>query len=329
MERSSRASGRPAAIAGTVALTLTGAASAQPAYPSRPVTIIIPLAAGSAADVALRTLVERLGPALKGTFVIENQPGAAGLAGTARAARAAPDGHTLALLNSSIMTTLPHVYGKIDYDPLRSFAPITTVVSIPTVLVVHPVLPVRSVRELIELARSRPGLLLYSSGGVGSPQHLAMEMFASMAGIQMTHVPYKGAVPATTDLVGGHVQLMFNGLATPLPHVRSGKLRALAMATGSRSELLPELPTVAESGLAGYQYEQWAGLFAPAGTPSEIIARLNSEATRVLRSPDVRSLLSQMGLEARGGPAEDLARALRDELPRMGRIVKQIGIKPD
>jgi tripartite-type tricarboxylate transporter receptor subunit TctC len=311
------------------ALAVSGAATAQTGYPARPVTIVIPLAAGSAADVALRALAERLGPALKASFVIENQPGAAGLPGTARAARAAPDGHTLALLNSSIMTTLPHVYGKVDYDPQKSFAPITTVVSIPTVLVTHPVLPVKSVGDLIALAKSRPGQLLYSSGGVGSPQHLAMEMFASMAGIELTHVPYKGAVPATTDLVGGHVQLMFNGLATPLPHVRSGKLRAIAMATASRSDLLPDLPTVAESGLKGYQYEQWAGLFAPTGTPAEIIARINSEATRILRSPEVRTQLSQLGLEARGGPPEDLSRAIRDELPRMGQIVRRIGIKPD
>lgn len=320
---------RRAVVPASAALLAAGPALAQPSYPSRPVTVVVPLAAGSAADVALRTLTERLGPALKTAFVIENQPGAAGLPGTARAARAAPDGHTLALLNSSIMTTLPHVYGKVDYDPQKSFAPVTTVASIPTVLVVHPVLPVRSVRELIALAKSRPGQLLYSSGGVGSPQHLAMEMFASMAGIEMTHVPYKGAVPATTDLVGGHVQLMFNGLATPLPHVRSGKLRALAMATGSRSDLLPDLPTVAEAGLPGYQYEQWAGLFAPAGTPAEIVTRLNAEATRILRSPEVRAQLSQLGLEARGGPPEDLARAIRDELPRMARIVKQTGIKPD
>jgi len=209
-------------LAGVASVLFAGNVAAQPAWPSRPITVIIPLAAGSAADVSLRVLTERLSSVLKQPFVIENLPGAAGLPGTARAARAAADGHTLALLNSSIMTTLPHVYAKIDYDPLKSFAPITTVVSIPTVLVVHPSLPVKTVKELVALARSRPDQLLYSSGGVGSPQHLSMAMLGSMAGIRMTHVAYKGAVPATTDLVGGHVQLMFNGLATPLPHIRSG-----------------------------------------------------------------------------------------------------------
>ena len=186
-------------LAGIATLLVAGNVAAQPAWPARPITVIVPLAAGSAADVSLRVLTERLSSSLKQPFVVENLPGAAGLPGTARAARAVPDGHTLALLNSSIMTTLPHVYAKIDYDPLKSFAPITTVVSIPTVLVVHPSLPVKTVKELVALAKARPEQLLYSSGGVGSPQHLSMAMLGSMAGIRMTHVAYKGAVPATTD----------------------------------------------------------------------------------------------------------------------------------
>ena len=316
-------------LAGIVTLLVAGNVAAQPAWPARPITVIVPLAAGSAADVSLRVLTERLSSSLKQPFVVENLPGAAGLPGTARAARAVPDGHTLALLNSSIMTTLPHVYAKIDYDPLKSFAPITTVVSIPTVLVVHPSLPVKTVKELVALAKARPEQLLYSSGGVGSPQHLSMAMLGSMAGIRMTHVAYKGAVPATTDLVGGHVQLMFNGLATPLPHIRSGKLRALAMAGARRSDLLPELPTVQEAGVAGYEYEQWAGLFAPVGTPPEIVARLNAESARILKLPEVREKLSQLGLEAQGGSADDLARAVRSELPRMAEIIRQVGIKPE
>lgn len=309
--------------------SLASGAHAQSAWPSKPITVIVPLAAGSAADVSVRVLTERLSAVLKQTFLVENHPGAAGLAGTARAARAAADGHTLALLNSSIMTTLPHVYRKIDYDPVKSFSPITTVVSIPTVLVVHPSLPAKSVRDLVALAKARPDQLLYSSGGVGSPQHLSMAMLASLAGVQMTHVAYKGAVPATTDLVGGHVQLMFNGLATPLPHIRAGKLRALAMAGARRSELLPDLPTVQEAGVPGYVYEQWAGLFAPAGTPAEIIARVNAESDRILKLPEVREKLSQLGLEAQGGTAEDLARAVRTELPRMSEIIRQVGIKPE
>ena len=312
-----------------VALAVSAAAHAQPAYPAKPILVIVPLAAASASDVAVRTLTERLSTVLKQQIVVENQPGAAGRIGTERAAKAAPDGYTLTALNSSIMTTLPHVYEKIAYDSFQSFVPITMLVTIPTVLIVHPSLPVKSVKELVAFAKARPDQLLFSSGGVGSPQHLAMEMFKTTVRAGLTHVPYKGAVPATTDLIGGHVQVMFNGLSFPLPYVRSGRLRALAMTGTKRTQLLPDIPTMQEAGISGYVYEQWLGLFAPARTPPEIINRLYAESVKILSSQDVRDRLLQQALEPQGGAPEDVTNVLRDDFPRMAKIIKQVGIKPE
>ncbi len=322
---------RPATLAWLAALAAIAPATsaAQTVYPAKPVLVILPLGAGSAADVAVRTLTERLSTVLKQQIVVENQPGAAGLIGAERAAKAAPDGHTLTALNSSIMTTLPHVYARVGYDAYKSFAPITMLVTIPTVLIVHPSLPVKSVKELIALGKARPGQILYSSGGVGSPQHLAMEMFKSAAGLDMLHVPYKGAPAATLDVVGGHVQAMFNGLSSPLPHIRSGRLRALGMAGAKRSVLLPDVPTVQEAGVAGYVYEQWLALLAPARTPPEIVSRLNAESVKILAAQDVRDILTQQALDARGGPADEVSKAIADEFPRMAKIIRQVGIKPE
>ena len=312
----------------TVSVLAPGPAAAQQ-YPAKPVLVLVPLAAGSASDVAVRTLTERLSSALRQQFVVENQPGAAGLIGTERAAKAPADGYTIAALNSSITTMLPAIHSKVGYDPLSSFSPITMLVTIPTGLIVHPTVPARSVKELIALSKAQPRQLLYSSGGVGSPQHVAMEIFKSSAGVDIVHVPYKGAVPATTDLMGGHVHVMFNGLAFPLPHIKTGKLRALATTGAKRSALLPDVPTVQEGGVPGYVFEQWLALFAPARTPPEIVARLNSEAVKILASPDVRDLLLKSALDAQGGPPENVTQALKDDLPKMAKIIRQLGIKPE
>jgi tripartite-type tricarboxylate transporter receptor subunit TctC len=298
-------------------------------YPAKPILIILPLGAGSASDVAVRTLAERMSASLKQQVIVENQPGAAGLIGTERAAKASPDGYTLTALNSSIMTTLPHIYAKVGYDPLKSFAPISLLVTIPTVLIVHPSLPAKSVKELISLAKSKPGQILYSSGGVGSPQHLSMEMFKSVAGIDMLHVPYKGAPAATLDVVGGHVQAMFNGLSSPLPHIKSGRLRALAMAGARRSALLPEVPTVQQAGVPGYVYEQWLAFLAPARTAPEIVNRLNSETVRILALPEVKDLLTQQALDVQGTAPDEVTKAINTDFPRMATIIRQLGIKPE
>ena len=223
----------------------------------------------------------------------------------------------------------PSLYASLPYDTVRDFAPITLVSAVSTTLLVPGNSHAKTVQDLIAMSKDPASRLNYGSVGRGSIGHLAAELLSSTTALNGTHVAYKGAVPATTDLVGGHVQLMFNGLATPLPHIRSGKLRALAMAGARRSDLLPELPTVQEAGVAGYEYEQWAGLFAPAGTPPEIVARLNAESARILKLPEVREKLSQLGLEAQGGSADDLARAVRNELPRMADIIRQVGIKPE
>ena len=317
------------AAAALLACVLPGTPHAQPAYPVRPILVILPLGAGSGSDVAIRTLSEKLSAALKQQVVVENQPGAAGLIGAERAAKAAPDGYTLTGLNNMIMATLPQIYEKAGYDPFKSFTPITIVAGIPTGLIVHPSLPVKSVKELVALAKSRPGQVLFASGGVGSPQHLAMELFKTMAAVDLLHVPYKSAPAASMDLAGGHVQVMFNGLSTPLPHIKSGRLRALAMAGASRSDLLPGVPTVQEAGVSGYVFEQWLALLAPAKTPPDIIRRLNGETVRILKTQEVKDALFVQALEARGTEPEDVTKALRDDFPRMGKLVKQLGIKPD
>ncbi len=318
-----------AAAAGAMAFLLPAAVGAQPAYPAKPILVILPLGAGSGSDVAIRTLGEKLSVALKQQIVVENQPGAAGLIGAERAAKSAPDGYTLTGLNNMIMATLPQIYEKAGYDPFKSFTPITIVAGIPTGLVVHPSLPVKSVKELVALAKARPGQLLFSSGGVGSPQHLAMELFKTMAGVDLLHVPYKSAPAASLDLAGGHVQVMMNGLSTPLPHIKSGRLRALAMAGASRSDLLPGVPTVQEAGVPGYAFEQWLALLAPARTPPDIIKRLNGEIVRILKTQEVREALFNQALESRGTEPEEVTRALREDYPRMGKLVKQLNIKPD
>jgi len=317
------------AAVSAAALALPLGAHAQLAYPTKPIQLIVPLGAGSASDFAVRLLGERLSSVLNQQIVVQNAPGAAGLIGTERASKSAPDGYTLTALNSSIMTIVPHVYAKVGYDSFKSFTPITMIVTLPTVLVVHPSMPVKTVKELVALAKSRPGQILYSSGGVGSPQHLAMAMFTNITGVDMVHVPHKAAPAATLDVIGGHVQALFTGLASPLPHLKSGRLRALAMAGAKRSALVPEVPTVQEAGVAGYVFEQWLALLAPARTPPDIIKRLNAESVKILAAPDVRDILAQQALDVFGGTPEDVTKAISADFPRMAKIIQQAGIKPE
>jgi tripartite-type tricarboxylate transporter receptor subunit TctC len=317
------------AAASAAALAFPAGAYAQAAYPTKPIQLILPLGAGSASDVAVRMLTERLSTALKQQVVVLNVPGAGGTIGAERAAKSAPDGYTLTALNNSIMTVAPHIYAKVGYDPFKSFTPITMLVTFPTVLVVHPSMPVKSVKELIALAKARPGQILYSSGGVGSPQHLPMAMFTSMAGVDMVHVPHKTAPAALVDVLAGHVQALFTGLSAPLPHLKPGRLRALAMAGSKRSALVPEVPTMQEAGVPGYVFDQWLAFLAPAGTPADIVARLNAESVKILAMPDVRDPLAKQGLDTQGGPPGDVTRAVSTDFPRMQKIIQQAGIKPE
>jgi len=299
---------------------------AQGKYPARNIQIVCPLQAGSPSDVAVRAVCERLGANLGVGLPIENVPGAAGLIGAERVARAAPDGYTLGALNNSIMTMLPNLHARVPYDPFKSYEPISLLASIPTVLIVHPDVPVKNVREFVEYSRANPGKLNYSSGGAGSPQHLAMEMFKSMTGASITHVPYKGATQATLDVVAGQVQAMFIGLSLPLQHIKTGKVRALAMAGASRTGLMPELPTVAEQGVAGYDYASWIALYAPAGTPKEIISMLTAESKKAVADKGLRERLLTAGLDPVGSTPEELVKQTREDYARMAKVIKDAGV---
>ena len=299
---------------------------AQGKYPSRPIQIICPLQAASPSDVALRAVCEKMSPSLGVGMPIENAPGAAGLIGTERVARATPDGYLLGAFNNSIMTMLPHMYAKVPYDPFKSFEPISMLASIPTLLIVHADVPAKSVKELVEYSKANPGKLNYSTGGAGSPQHLAMEMFKSMTGASLVHVPYKGATQATMDTVAGQTQAMFIGVALALPFIKAGKVRALGMAGATRTALMPDLPTIAEQGVAGYDYASWIALYAPAGTPREIVATLVAEAKKAMSDKSLRERLLAGGLDPIGGTPEELVKQTREDFARMGKVIKEAGV---
>jgi tripartite-type tricarboxylate transporter receptor subunit TctC len=259
-------------------------------------------------------------------IIVENVPGAAGIIGAERFTRATPDGYTLAAFNDAPLTMIPNLRKKIPYDPVKSFAPVGLMVNNSWTLVCNSSLPVKSVAEFIALAKAKPGEINYSSGGNGSPQHMAMEIFESMAGIKLTHVPYKGTTQATLDVIGGQIPVMFSGTNAVVTQVKDGKLRALATGGATRSPLLPNVPTVAESGLPGYEFVTWMGLFAPANTPKEIIARLNTELVRALGAPELRERLIAQGVEVKTSTPEQLTELIKSRLAQMGKIIHDAGI---
>jgi tripartite-type tricarboxylate transporter receptor subunit TctC len=311
----------------------TSTAAAQPApqsaYPSRPVQMIIPLAAASAVDNAARIVAQRMSDNLGQPIVIENQPGAAGLIGADRVAKAAPDGYVIGGFNDSIMTMLPNLYASMPWNILRDFEPISLVATVEWGLVANNDSPYRTVADLIAAAKANPGRINYGSGGNGSPQHVAMELFASAAGVKLTHVPYRGATQAALDVASGQVSVAFQGLATVTSLVRSGKLRLLAVTTKNRLPQFPDVPTVSESGLPGFEFNSWFTLMAPAGTPKPIIARLNAEVLKVLADPDVRAKLDAQGLTPRGSSPEELGTATRAQLAKYARVMKEANIRND
>jgi tripartite-type tricarboxylate transporter receptor subunit TctC len=307
-----------------------GAAAQETAYPEKPVQIVLPLQVGSASDIAVRLFAERLGERLRQSFLIENVTGAAGLIGADRLAKARPDGYTLAALNNSILTILPNIQrDRVKFDAFEDFAPIHGIATIPTLLGVHDALPVRDVRELIAHAKARPGELNYATGGPGSPQHLAGEMFMSMAGVRMTQVPYKGATAAAAGLASGQTQVMFIAHSLALPYLPGGKVRPIAFAGGKRSSAFPDLPTVAEAGVPGYDYSSWIALFAPKGTPPGVLDRLRTESGRVLADPALRERLAKSGLELWAVPATELPAVIRDDYARWQRVVREANIKAE
>ncbi|HET7672110.1 MAG TPA: tripartite tricarboxylate transporter substrate-binding protein [Burkholderiales bacterium] len=305
-------------------------AGAQEAYPETPVQVVLPLQVGSASDIAVRVFVERLGENLKQSFLVENVTGAAGLIGADRLAKARPDGYTLAALNNSILTILPNIQkDRVKFDPFADFVPIHGVATIPTLLGVHESVPVRTVAELVSILKGKPGELNYATGGPGSPQHLAGEMFMAMTGTRMTQVPYKGATAAAAGLAAGQVQVMFISHTIALPYLPSGKVRAIAFAGGQRSKAFPDLPTVAEAGVPGFDYSSWIALFAPKGTPPAVLNRLRTESTRVLAEPALSERLAKSGLELWAVPASELPKVIKEDDARWKRVVRDANIKAD
>ena len=302
-------------------------AQAQTApWPAKPIRIIVPLAAGSAVDNAARIVAQKMSQNLGQAIVIENQAGAAGLIGAGAVAKAAPDGYTLGGFNDSIMTMLPNMQAKMPWDILKDFEPVSLVATVEWGLVVNSDAPLRSAADLIAAARQAPGKINYGTGGNGSPQHIAMALFDSQAGIQMTHVPYKGATQAAMGVAGNEVQAAFQGIATVNSLVRAGKLRLVGVTTPRRLPQFADVPTVGESGLPGFEFNSWFALMAPAGTPRAIVSQLASEVKKALADTEVRDKLSAQGLTPRGTTPEELGTAMRAQLAKYGELIRKNGI---
>ena len=315
-----------------VAVLITGAAT-LPAhaqtYPDRAIRIVVPFAAGGSTDIVARTTSQKLAERLRQSVVIDNRGGGGGNIGSDMVAKAPPDGYTLLLGTVGSLTINPTLYRKMPYDPLKDLAPIGYFGSAPNILVVHPSLPPRSVRELIAFAKSRPGQLNYASGGTGGSIHLAAELFKSLAKVDMVHVPYKGSGPGLIDLLGGQTQLMFATMPPALPHVRSGRLRALGVTGAQRSPLVPELPTIAESGLPGYEITQWWALLGPPALPSAMVARLNAELNAILQQPDVKERFASEGAVTAPNTPEWLASFMKSEVAKWAEVVRASGATAD
>jgi tripartite-type tricarboxylate transporter receptor subunit TctC len=311
-----------------LALSAIQSAVAQ-TYPAKPIRIVIAQAPGSATDVISRVVGNKLSESLGQPLVIDARPGAGGTLGTEVAAKSPPDGYTLFMANNSTHGSNPATYAKLPYDAVNDFAPITFAASVPYALVVHPSLPVTTVKELIALAKSKPGQLNYASAGNGSTHQFCGELLKSMAGIDLTHIPYKGSTPAIAALLGGEVSLMFANVTDIGPQMKSGRIRVLAVTVPQRSAMMPDVPTIAEAALPGFEMRSWFGLLAPAGTPKPIITRLNTEAVKVLSRADVKSTLAAQGLEAMPGSPEQFGAYIKTEIARFTKIAKAAGIKAE
>jgi len=309
----------------TLALFICTSAIAQ--YPNRPIRLVVPATAGDGSDVLARLVGRHLADALGQPIVIENRPGAGGSIAGAAVATAAPDGYTLMLANGSSHGVTPGLYPKLPYDTLKDFAAVTMIASSPNLLVVNPSLPASTIAEFLAYARANPGKVNVASAGNGSLSHLSVEMLKSLGRIDIVNVGYKGAAPALNDLVAGQVAAMIINIPSTLPLVKAGKLRALAATSAGRSQLMPELPTLAEAGLSGYETLAWFGLVAPAKTPPEVIARLQSETAQVLARPDVRAQLANLGAEPSGNSSEAFAAFMQAEVTKYSRVIREAGIK--
>ena len=302
------------------------AAHAQP-YPQKPVRIVVPFAPGGGVDFTARIIAQRLTEIFSQQTVVDNRPGAGGIIGSEIVAKAPPDGYTLLMGSTGTLSINPGLYPKLPYDPGKDFTAITQVALVPNIVVVHPSLPVKSIRELIAFAKVRPGQLSYGTGGNGTSNHLSGELFKHMAGIEILHVPYKVGAQATSDLIAGQLTVMFDNLPTSLPHVKSRKLRALAVTSSNRSPAAPEIPTVTESGLKGYEVTGWAGLLAPVTTSAEVVTRIHATVVQLLSQTDVRERLLVQGAEVVGDTPQQFAAFIRAETAKWGNVIRDAGIK--
>jgi tripartite-type tricarboxylate transporter receptor subunit TctC len=318
-------------VAVVVALAgLLGAATvAAQSYPTRPIRMVVAYPPGGGTDIVGRMMAQRFTEQLGQNVVVDNRGGATGNIGTELVARSAPDGYTLLMGNVAPNAINVSLFKSLPYDPVKDFAPVSLVAATPNVLVVHPALPVNTVKELIALARAKPGALNFPSAGIGSSSHLAGELLKSLAKIDMVHVPYKGGGPALTDLLAGQMQLMFATMPAAMPHVKAGKLRAVAVTTAKRSQTLRELPTVAEEGVAGYEASTWYGLLAPAGTPQPVVERLHQETVKALAGAELRERLAAQGFEPVGGSPAEFTAYIKSEIAKWGRVIREAGIRAE
>jgi len=311
-----------------LAAGLSIGADAQP-YPAKPIRFVVPYPAGGPLDTVARLLGQKVSESTKQPVIVDNKPGAGGNIGADAVAKAPADGYTILMGAVATHAINPTLYASIPYDPIKDFAPVTQVASTPNVLVVNPSVPAANVREFIAYVKANPGKLNFGSGSTGSAGHLAGELFKTMAEVDMIHVPYKGAAPAMSDLIGGQIQLMFDNLASSLAQVRAGKVRALAVTTAKRSGLAPDLPTIAESGLPGFDINTWFGIFVPSGTPREIVDRLHAEFVKALAAPDIREKMLNLGAEPVGSRPEEFAAYIRAESDKYARVIKASGARAD
>jgi tripartite-type tricarboxylate transporter receptor subunit TctC len=318
-----------AVVFGQTLIGLAGPVQAESAYPNRPLQLIVTVPPGGAADLVARLVGAKLGEALGQTVVIGNRGGAGGTIAAAAVAKSDPDGYTLLLNTIATHGIGPHIYANLPYDPEKDFAPVILVAKLPLIMTVNADLPAQSVKDVIALAKARPGELAFASAGNGGAPHLAGELFKSLTGTDLLHVPYRGSGPAVVDLVAGRIAIMFDAAPSLLPFITAGKLRVLAAASPQRHRLLPDIPSFAELGLPRMDIALWYGIVAPAGTPQPIVQRLNAELIKILEMPDVRKSLADQGADVKGGSPEDFAAFMRDEQARWGEVVKQAGIKPE
>jgi tripartite-type tricarboxylate transporter receptor subunit TctC len=311
-----------------LAIAYGALAHAQAPYPTKPVRLIVPQSPGASTDLTARLIAQKLSAAFGQTVVVDNRPGAGSIIGTDLVAKAAPDGYTLLVVASSI-TLNPSLHKNLPFDVVRDLAPITQLSAFPNLLTVHPALPVKTVKDLVALAKAKPGSLNYGSSGSATGTHLSAELFKYMTGIDMVHVPYKGGGPAVQALLGGQVQLNFATIVSVLPHVRAGKLRGVAVTTAKRSPTMPDIPTIAESGVPGYDHGPWNGFLAPARTPRAVIARLNEETARILHLPETKAVFTNEGAEPVGNKPEEFGAIIKAETAKWAKVIQAAGIKAD